>query len=196
MEDRRVIKTKKNIKESFIRLLSEKPFDDITVTELCAAAGMSRITFYTHYADKYELTESLFQELMHIASEDYKKLQEATNPDGDPVVGYCNLLDSILNLYSSNTLFLRQMSQRRNPYLYYSFYNHMFKRIELILSVEKQTLYPRFGVKKFTAFICNGLWAYIDAGYHEGCDVMQLREETKLLLTSLLRSEMFTREEN
>lgn len=195
MEDRRVIKTKKNIRESFIRLLSEKPFDDITVTELCAAAGMSRITFYTHYSDKYELTENLFQELMKVASEDYRALQE-NNPDRDPVVSYCNLLDCILNLYESNTLFLRQMSQRRNPYLYYSFYNHMFHRIEAILDSEQKRLYPRFGAKKFTAFICNGLWAYIDAGYNEGCGVAELRAETKLLLTSLLRSEMFAREDN
>ena len=195
MEDRRVIKTKRNIRESLIRLLSEKPFDDITVTELCAAAGMSRITFYTHYSDKYELTESLFTDLMNAVSEDYKALQ-AKNTDGDPIAIDCNLLDSIINLYESNTLFLRQMSQRRNPYLYYSFYNHMFRRIELVLSMEKPTLYPRFGTKKFTAFICNGLWAYIDAGYNEGSDISDIRAETKMLLTSILRSEMFIREEN
>ena len=194
MEDKRVIKTKKNVKESFIRLLTEKPFDDITVTELCEAAGMSRITFYTHYSDKYELTESLFQELMQLAQEDFKKLQE-NNPDDDPMLSYCNLLDSILNLYESNTVFLRQMSQRRNPYLYYSFYNHMFKRIEQILGNSKRALYPRYGAKKFTAFICNGLWAYINAGYNENCDIDQLRKETKLLLTSLLNSELFVREE-
>ncbi len=194
MEDKRVIKTKKNIKDSFIRLLSEKPFDDISVTELCQAAGMSRITFYTHYSDKYELTESLFKELMQIAHEDYKKLQK-DNPEGDPIVSYCNLLDSVVNLYESNTVFLRQMSQRRNPYLYYSFYNHMFKRIEQILGTEKQALYPRFGAKKFTAFICNGLWAYIDVCYSENCDISQIRSETKLLLTSLLKSEMFVREQ-
>ena len=71
----------------------------------------------------------------------------------------------------------------------------MFHRIETILGTEQPKLYPRFGAKKFTAFICNGLWAYIDAGYNEGCDVAQLRMETKLILVSLLRSEMFVRED-
>ena len=195
MEDKRVIKTKKNIRESFIRLLSEKSFDEITITELCRAAGMSRITFYTHYSDKYELTEFLFTDLMRTCEEDYKSLQQTNNAEGDPVKGYCNLLDSVLNLYESNTLFLRQMSQRRNPYLYYSFYNHMFKKIELILSNVPKNFYPRFGSRKFTAFMCNGLWAYIDACHNENCDIDQIRAETKLLLKSLLNSEMFVREE-
>lgn len=195
MEDKRVTKTKKNVKDSFIKLLTEKPFDDITVTELCEAAGMSRITFYTHYSDKYELTESLFQELMQIAQEEYNKLQK-NNPDDDPMISYCNLLDSVISLYESNTVFLRQMSQRRNPYLYYSFYNHMIKRIETILGTSKNAMHPRVGTKKFTAFICNGLWAYINACYNENCDISQIREETKLLLTSMLNSEIFVKDRN
>ena len=77
MEDRRVTKTKKNIRESFIKILSEKPFDDITVTELCQEAGMSRITFYTHYSDKYELTEFLFNDLMETIEQDYKSLADS-----------------------------------------------------------------------------------------------------------------------
>ena len=71
----------------------------------------------------------------------------------------------------------------------------MFKRIELILGTAKPSLYPRFGAKKFTAFICNGIWAYIDACYNENCEISQIRSETKLLLTSLLKSEIFARDE-
>jgi AcrR family transcriptional regulator len=195
MEDKRVTKTKKNVKDSFIKLLTEKPFDDITVTELCDTAGMSRITFYTHYSDKYELTESLFQELMQIVQEEYENLQKS-NPDNDPMISYCNLLDSVISLYESNTVFLRQLSQRRNPYLYYSFYNHIIKRIETIFSNSQNAIHPRVGTKKFTAFICNGLWAYINACYNENCDISQIREETKLLLTSMLNSEIFVKDKN
>ena len=51
-EDLRVIKTKKALSEAFLDLLSKKPFDDITVNELCEAAGIRRATFYKHYSDK------------------------------------------------------------------------------------------------------------------------------------------------
>ena len=37
------------------------PFEKITVTELCRAADVSRITFYTYYDDKYALADRLFK---------------------------------------------------------------------------------------------------------------------------------------
>ena len=52
-EDLRVKKTKKALNESFVALLNEKSFDDITVNELCDRAGIRRATFYKHYADKF-----------------------------------------------------------------------------------------------------------------------------------------------
>ncbi len=53
-EDLRVRKTKKALFDAFIKLLSEKPYDEITVNELCDAAGIRRATFYKHYSDKYD----------------------------------------------------------------------------------------------------------------------------------------------
>lgn len=193
MEDKRVIKTKKNVKQALVGLLSQKPFDQITVTELCAAAEMSRITFYTHYADKYELAEDMFQDLMQIAMEDFERLQRENNKQNDDLKGSCNLLDCILNLFESNTRFLRQMSQKRNPYLYYSFYNYLFQKVELYIKESRQ-LAPKVESKRFTAFLCNGLWAYINACYDEHFSLEQIRRETQALLKGILRSEAF--EEN
>ncbi len=53
-EDLRVRKTKKALFDAFIKLLSQKPFDEITVNELCDEAGVRRATFYKHYADKFD----------------------------------------------------------------------------------------------------------------------------------------------
>lgn len=53
-EDLRVRKTKKALFDAFMKLLSEKPFDEITVNELCDTAGIRRATFYKHYADKFD----------------------------------------------------------------------------------------------------------------------------------------------
>ena len=68
MEDRRIIKTKKTIKSTLIGILQEMPFEKITVTEICSRGIISRITFYTHYEDKYVLAEELFSD--YIAEED------------------------------------------------------------------------------------------------------------------------------
>lgn len=53
-EDLRVRKTKKALFDSFMKLLTEKPFDEITVNELCDIAGIRRATFYKHYSDKFD----------------------------------------------------------------------------------------------------------------------------------------------
>lgn len=64
MEDKRIIKTKKYLKDTLIELLDEMPFEKITVTMLCQKADISRITFYSHYDDKYDLVEDIFQDMI------------------------------------------------------------------------------------------------------------------------------------
>ena len=51
-EDLRVRKTKRALSDAFIALLQEKPFEQITVNELCDKAKIRRATFYKHYTDK------------------------------------------------------------------------------------------------------------------------------------------------
>lgn len=53
-EDLRVRKTKKALFTAFVELLNQKTIDEITVNELCEAAGIRRATFYKHYTDKYD----------------------------------------------------------------------------------------------------------------------------------------------
>ena len=105
-EDKRVKKTKKNLKQTLITLLVDKPFEQITVTELCETSDTSRITFYTHYADKYELVNDLFSDMAATAEENYERLQRENNPQRGIAAGWCNLLDCILNLYYSHICLL------------------------------------------------------------------------------------------
>lgn len=62
-EDLRVRRTKKALYDSFLKLVSEKPFDEITVNELCDVAGIRRATFYKHYSDKFDFLTAYTQVL-------------------------------------------------------------------------------------------------------------------------------------
>ncbi len=53
----RITRTKKALKEALIELLKIKTFNKITVSQICEKAYVNRVTFYTHYQDKYELYE-------------------------------------------------------------------------------------------------------------------------------------------
>lgn len=64
--DLRVIKTKRNIEESFIYLLGQKDFYKITVQDILDRALINRSTFYKHYTDKYKLAETLCNEVFNL----------------------------------------------------------------------------------------------------------------------------------
>ena len=57
--------TENKIIDAFIRLLSEKPLPEITVSELCRACGIHRTSFYLHFQDVYDLSliDNLFVQM-------------------------------------------------------------------------------------------------------------------------------------
>lgn len=62
-DDLRVIKTNRDIKRAFIRLLQTTGFNKITVQDICSEALIGRSTFYHHYVDKYDLLQRLVTQL-------------------------------------------------------------------------------------------------------------------------------------
>ncbi len=53
--DRRVARTRDRLGDALIEMLTTKPFDEVTVQDVLARAGVSRSTFYAHYRDKNDL---------------------------------------------------------------------------------------------------------------------------------------------
>lgn len=45
---------------AFITLLESKEFPDITIMDICKAAGVNRSTFYAHYENTYDLLKEAF----------------------------------------------------------------------------------------------------------------------------------------
>ncbi len=58
-EDRRVRKTKRQLREALTTLLLTKKFSEITVREISELADVNRGTFYTHYRDTMDLLRQL-----------------------------------------------------------------------------------------------------------------------------------------
>lgn len=71
--DLRTQKVYDSLISAFTQLLEEKPFEEITVNELCERAKTRRATFYKHFSDKY----GFFQFLLKTMRE--KLLQDAEN---------------------------------------------------------------------------------------------------------------------
>src|SRR5215469_14259601 len=56
-KDLRVRRTHKLLWEALMAELALRPFEEITVKEICERAMVHRTTFYKHYEDKYALLE-------------------------------------------------------------------------------------------------------------------------------------------
>ena len=73
MGDLRTIRTYKLLKDSLLELLSKDSFDNIKVNDICNLAMVHRTTFYSHFADKYELLDYAIKDIENDLISDFSK---------------------------------------------------------------------------------------------------------------------------
>ena len=92
--------TQKAIQNSFLKLLESKPIDHITIKDITDDCGISRNTFYYHYADLPALVEELLmqnaEELMH-AYPNVESLEECLDVGARFVLDYRRAANHIYN---------------------------------------------------------------------------------------------------
>ena len=62
--DRRIRKTKKQLKQGLAKLMIQKSINEISVKELVELVDINRSTFYLHYSDIYSLMEEVEGDVM------------------------------------------------------------------------------------------------------------------------------------
>ena len=86
-EDIRVQKTKRIIKESFIELVEQLGYYNVSVVDIVKKANINRNTFYLHYESKDDLIRTIIKEasdkvdnslkdLEYLSSSDYERITE------------------------------------------------------------------------------------------------------------------------
>ncbi|AEF85373.1 transcriptional regulator, TetR family [Treponema primitia ZAS-2] len=63
-DNRKARYTRMVLRESLMELMKTKPISLISVKEICALADISRSTFYTYYADQYDLLRKTEEETL------------------------------------------------------------------------------------------------------------------------------------
>lgn len=74
--DRRTIYTRNVIKDALLDALSEKSFEQITVTDVCRRAEITRATYYLHYQSLTEVLDELLNDALQMADMDCKEQDE------------------------------------------------------------------------------------------------------------------------
>lgn len=73
--DRRVRKTRQQLRHCLAVLLKEKKIQDITVREITEMADLNRGTFYLHYKDVFDLLDTVELDLLDTLDETLQKYQ-------------------------------------------------------------------------------------------------------------------------
>ncbi|UQN29678.1 TetR/AcrR family transcriptional regulator [Brachybacterium kimchii] len=81
VEDARVLRSRTAVKDAFEALSREQGLETISISQLCKAAGISRPTFYQHFADIDDVYASVVRDRLEAGERRF--LQEA--PDEDPL---------------------------------------------------------------------------------------------------------------
>lgn len=103
--DLRIIRTYKFLTEAFLQLMSEKHFEDITISELCERAMIRRTTFYKHFADKYEFFRFFIRQLQtnfdatSAFSSDYQDTQSF----------FISIIRHVLDFFREHELFVHKI---------------------------------------------------------------------------------------
>lgn len=195
MEDKRIIKTKRSLKSALIEMLAKKDFEHISITELCKKAEISRITFYSHYNDKYGLLDDIFNDMLRIGTEDYYRRQRENNQSRSLAAGYVNMLDSILELYYERFDFFQYTNPEKNPYLASRFYSIVLETVEQHTLHVKKRLKLKYSPKKIAGFMCFGMLGFVNESHKEKMPLEEIKKEARQLLTDMLKSGILTEHE-
>lgn len=186
--DKRILKTKKCLKDALLELLKDNAFEKITVTKICEVANTSRITFYTYYSDKYELLSSIFEDMKENNLKEFHELQKKNNPSGDMTLTFQNMLHAFISISASGIDAYHFLFRNTELMLmYYNFLAENVKELELNMPTGFQTKYP---LKKLNAFFILGFWGFLhtDATDRNTKENLQL---TDALVSDLVHSGIF-----
>ena len=112
--------TKAALEESLKRLLLKKPLDKITITDITTDCGISRMAFYYHFKDKYDLINWIFytEFVSNIHLEEYKDALQLLEDICDYLYQERDFYRVALKMEGQNS-FQEYFSEVMDPYLKY-----------------------------------------------------------------------------
>lgn len=166
--DLRVIKTKKALVDAMVQSLREKPFEDITVQYICDIAMVRRATFYSHFADKYEL----FGYAVHCVYQEFPSTKDLkTAADAKDV--YTFIIEDAINFLTENTMIFRSMMNSQLSHMILNIVRSELER-EILPFIEESI--KRYSIQGITPkfvfnFYLNGLFGTFMWWLREGCPI-------------------------
>ena len=162
--DRRVLRTKKLLRNSLFSLIGEKPADKITVKDLTLRAGVNRSTFYCYFSDIPDMLEKL-QDEVYGSFASRVLINKPELSDAEKLTAYIRaFLDFILEnadvcTYMADSDVFSTLSQKIR--------NALFGSLP-----DSKSVFPESDPRRYSAvFGMYGAWAAIIEWMHEGMKI-------------------------
>jgi AcrR family transcriptional regulator len=99
IKDARAVRSSAALREALLRLLGHKPFEQITVRDICAESGVHYATFFRHHASKEALLDDLAADQIATSVELTLPIRDAGDDRGS-LLALCAYIDERRALWS------------------------------------------------------------------------------------------------
>ncbi|OEK65814.1 hypothetical protein AST00_08365 [Staphylococcus equorum] len=123
-EDRRKLKSRKDINNAFLDLLQEKGISGVTVFNITKRANINRSTFYLHYKDKYDLFEQYVENLLNEMFSTIEPLKPIEKGESESQ----NRMQNLFNHFQNNADFYQAMFNYKGGAYFYNEFLRNIKR--------------------------------------------------------------------
>ena len=115
-EYRNAVRSRRMIREAFVALLHEKPFEKITATDIINRSGLNRSTFYAHYPDAKGILEDFIGEIITLfrqmlAELDFSRFLNDPEPNLKKVVAFLEENQELYRLLGQSDMSLIYLEQ-------------------------------------------------------------------------------------
>ena len=188
-ENRSVRNTKRRLREGLLRLLEEKPINEISVKELAELVDVNRGTFYFHYQDIYDLLRDMEQDFFDNFDRTLSENTPALDEDGFPILDAegAPYLHAIFSFIDDNRSFCRIMLSPRGDM---QFVELVKRRVDEQCRFFWQILAPGADEERrsmYNAFLINGLIGLIREWVNDRRD-LSVESISELTATLILAS--------
>lgn len=155
---------KKCIVDALLLLMNEKDFDDITITEICNKAGVSRMTYYRNYYTKNDI---IVDYLKNIA-EDFKN--ESHSWQENKKYTNKNVIHFLFTYFKRYAYFIQTLRNANLTGLLQECLNNYLETETNM--IKRQDPYEKYHMYSYAGALFNVYMKWIDNGMEESIDEM------------------------
>jgi len=149
---------KKVLADALKELLLKKDAEEITVNDIVEKVGISRTTFYRHFADKYELINWVYGQYMEELEQKHAN-----------ITNFRQLIVELLNFFAENRTFFTKVmyyTGQNNFYTYFFFKtsDYIASHIKTALEIENLSANDKVMLSYHSAGMLRIAYEWIDYG--------------------------------